>query len=172
MNDKSSAPTATETEKRAAAVKAAQRTARWARIMTKVLISKSSNKSPQRQPQWEIVNFLGPKKGESRGIIDLLAIRKSHADPGEGLKRGDLLDLVIIQVKGGSARYPTENDRKRLLGVKAHYRSREVILSEWQEGSKARFYRLADEDWQLLEKPEEIFSPKSRKLTLAKPNKR
>ena len=149
------------------AAEAAKRTARWARIMTKVLISQSSNKSSRQQPQWEILNFVGRNKAESRGIVDLLAIRKSHAEPGGKLKRGDLLEMVIIQVKGGKAKWPTAEDRERLRVVQERYGAREVLLSEWREGSRACFYRLSDDEWQLLANPEEVFSPKTKKLTLA-----
>jgi len=42
---------------------------------------------------------------EWRGIVDVIAIRKdtSHSDH-ELLKSGDLLDIILIQTKGGSDR--------------------------------------------------------------------
>jgi hypothetical protein len=42
------------------------------------------------------------------GNRGLIAIRKNTAQPsGELLKRGDLFDIILIQIKGGLARGPT-----------------------------------------------------------------
>ena len=55
--------------------------------------------------RWQLVSFRGAKKGEWRGVVDLIAIRKDTAEPKtDTLKRGDLFDLVLVQLKGGSAR--------------------------------------------------------------------
>ncbi|MBA2438741.1 MAG: hypothetical protein H0V52_10420 [Acidimicrobiia bacterium] len=51
---------------------------------------------------WEIVNFTGRAGRESAGIVDLLAIRKDHTI--DLVKhRGDYFEMILIQVKGGSA---------------------------------------------------------------------
>jgi hypothetical protein len=68
--------------------------------MTKWLITKSG----EAGVRWRFVQFGGVTGSESRGIVDILAIRKNHRTIRDGLKRGDLLDIVLIQVKGGSAR--------------------------------------------------------------------
>jgi hypothetical protein len=61
-----------------------------------------------------VVDFVGPNGCESRGIVDLLAVRKNYAVHDGTLKRGDLLDIVLIQVKGGSASRPAQEDKGRL----------------------------------------------------------
>lgn len=161
----SSAAEAAETAKWLAAKDAAKRTAAWARTMTKVAIAQSSGKGAKAQPQWEVVNFLGRRKSESRGIVDLLVIRKNHDEPGGVLKRGDLFDMVIIQVKGGSARGPSSDDLVRLRKVQEIYGARAVLLSTWKEGKKATFKELTSKGWAPLEDPAAVFSPaRAKKL--------
>jgi hypothetical protein len=61
------------------------------------------------------VSFRGTGKGEWRGVVDLIAIRKNGEQPtGSVLKRGDLFDIILIRVKGGSSRGPTASDCRRL----------------------------------------------------------
>jgi hypothetical protein len=47
--------------------------------------------------------------------VDLLAVRKDHGKPIAETKRGDALQIILIQVKGGSAAMPTTEDGKRGL---------------------------------------------------------
>ena len=79
--------------------KAAQRkaanTARWAVTMTKVRIRRVLART-----RWQLITFCGKSGGESVGIVDLLAVRKDHGPPRGGLKRGDALQVILIQVKG------------------------------------------------------------------------
>ena len=43
--------------------------------------------------------------------VDVIAIRKDTSQPvNRALKRGDLFDIILIQIKGGSARGPTQED--------------------------------------------------------------
>ena len=56
-------------------------------------------------------------RGESVGVVDLVAIRKHHGKPIARTKRGDALQIILIQVKGGRAARPTVDDRKRLQAV-------------------------------------------------------
>jgi hypothetical protein len=120
-----------------------QYTAKWARTMTKWLITYTRRKGVR----WNIVEFGGVTGSESRGIVDLLAIRKDHRTHVPGLKRGDLFDMVLIQTKGGAARRPTKEDKARLLNAAKHHKARAVVLAEWQKGGKPNFYRLEDNDW-------------------------
>jgi hypothetical protein len=53
--------------------------------------------------------------------FDLIAIRKDHRKAASGMKRGDLLNILLIQTKGGSARCPTEEDRVGLSRVAKYY---------------------------------------------------
>ena len=43
------------------------------------------------------MTFHGAAKGESVGVLDLLAVRKNHRTPLAGTKRGDLLQILLIQ---------------------------------------------------------------------------
>ena len=115
----------------------ALRTARWARIMTKWLITHSSRGGVK----WQVVSFNGPKGQESAGIVDMIAIRKNHAAPQLG-SRGDLFEIILVQVKGGSAKFPTDDDVKRLMSVKAHHRASKVVLVEWKQAKKLACYVL------------------------------
>lgn len=134
------------------AVQRASRTCRWAKTMTAWLVSWSQTKGAK----WHIVDFVGPSGCESRGIVDLLAVRKNHAVCGGALKRGDLLDIILIQVKGGSAPFPTLEDINRLKKVARHHRARAIVLSEWRARTRLQLHVLKRSRW-LPIKPEEVF---------------
>ena len=130
----------------------AQKTARWARTMTKWLITYSN----KRGVKWRFVEFGGSTGSESYGIVDILAIRKDHKTRNEKIKRGDFLDMVLIQTKGGSARFPTEEDKRRLHAVAEHHRAKAIVLAEWKRQEKLNFYRLEEHEWIPVD-PKEIF---------------
>ena len=132
--------------------KKAKDTARWARTMTKWLITKSG----QADVRWRFVEFGGVTGSESRGIVDILAIRKNHRTTRDGLKRGDLLDIVLIQVKGGSAQRPSENDIDRLRAVKEYHHARTVVLAEWKKDRELKLSELVGQQW-VARTPSEIF---------------
>jgi len=92
--------------------------------------------------RWQLVTFYGVAGGESVGIVDLLAIRKDHRCARGAMKRGDALQMILIQVKGGTAPMPTAEDTKRLLAVANWHRARQVMLASWKKGSAAQFYEL------------------------------
>jgi hypothetical protein len=123
-------------------VEKAAHTARWATTMTKVGIRQALSKKPF--PRWHFVEFAGKQGAESRGIVDLVAIRKDHSAPVGDLKRGDSLDIVFIQVKGGSAARPTDDDAKRLRTVKQMHKAKHVLLATWKKGHAAKFFTLRD----------------------------
>lgn len=129
--------------------------------MTKVVISQN-NGNP---PFWHVVNFLGPGKSESRGIVDLIAIRKNQNEHERPLKRGDLFDIVLIQVKGGSARWPTDTDRERLRKVGEEYHAKAILLSEWKAGTMPVIYRLTGDDWESV-KAADVFGGPRRKVSV------
>jgi hypothetical protein len=127
---------------------AAIRTAKWATTMTKWRIgfetrgrrlTKTGVKPARR---WQLVGFPGPAGRESAGIVDLMAIRKDHTTNNGKFKRGDLFEIILIQVKGGGARRPNADDIRRLRAVAKRYNARDVILAEWVKASHQRFYRL------------------------------
>src|SRR5947207_12097734 len=84
-------------------------TARWAVTMTKVRIRRVASRT-----RWQLVTFYGKSGGESVGVVDLLAVRKDHGEPVHRTRRGDALQIILIQVKGGSAAKPTPEDAVRL----------------------------------------------------------
>ena len=129
----------------------AAKTARWAITMAKAFISIAGKDGVK----WRLVEFSGPTGTESRGIVDVLAIRKNHQNI-EGFKRGDLFDIVLIQSKGGSAAPPSPDDIKRLEAVARYHRARAIVLVEWKRKEKLNFYRLVGTDWKQF-KPAEIF---------------
>lgn len=131
--------------------KRAQLTAKWARTMTKWLITRSRKNGAK----WRLVDFGGPTGAESYGIVDLVAVRKDHR-LGENSRRGDRLEIVLIQVKGGGAAMPTAKDVERLRSVMAHHRASAVVLSEWKRGKKLAMYKLAGREWRAIA-PSEVF---------------
>lgn len=130
----------------------ASRMCRWAKTMTSWLITWDRSKGAR----WHIVDFVGPNGCESRGIVDLLAVRKNHSIQDDVVKRGDLLDLVLIQVKGGNARFPTQGDIERLKKVARHHGAKAVVLSEWKRGKCPQLYLLQRNRWLPIE-PQEVF---------------
>jgi hypothetical protein len=111
----------------------------WAVTMTKWLITKAN-----RGVRWQIVEFLGPSGGESTGIVDLIAIRKDHCKPSGDMRRGDCFEIILLQVKGGNAGWPTPSDVGRLRHVAKHHRAKCVVLAEWKKGTQPSFYRLSN----------------------------
>ncbi len=118
-----------------AAQREAAKTARWAVTMTKVRIRQVLSRT-----RWQLVTFCGKAGGESRGVVDLLAVRKDHGKPIAGTKRGDTLQIILIQVKGGSAAMPTTEDGKRLRAVAKRHHARNILLAIWKRGSAVRFF--------------------------------
>ena len=137
------APRAKESTKQSVEQSPAQkalRTARWARIMTKWLISHSSKGGVK----WQVVSFNGPAGQESAGIVDMIAIRKSHRPSESSVRRGDLFEIILIQVKGGTAKFPSPEDIARLVYVKDYHRADKVVLAEWKRRERMCCYLLPD----------------------------
>jgi hypothetical protein len=74
----------------------AHRTAKWAVIMAKVGIRQAIAENPW--PHWHILSFNGPDGRESKGVVDLIAVRKDHGKPLPGTKRGDALVQALRHV--------------------------------------------------------------------------
>jgi len=99
--------------------------------------------------RWQFVDFLGPSGGESAGIVDILAIRKSGSAPGiEGLKKLDLFDILIMQVKGGGAPDPTPEDISRMRLVAQHYVAKKIVLFKWNKSKpkETGYFVLGEND--------------------------
>jgi len=88
------------------------------------------------------VTFYGNSGAESVGVVDMLAIRKDHSKPMGAAKRGDALQIILIQVKGGTAASPTSEDATRLRVVAKRHGACDVLLATWKKGTAARFFRL------------------------------
>ena len=112
---------------------------------------------------WQLVTFEGPAGAESVGIVDLIAIRKDHGSPLHGTKRGDNFQIILIQVKGGSAAMPTTEDCQRLREVARRHRAHQTLLATWKKGKCASFQRLRPKhakglrDWIEVEDQNSIF---------------
>lgn len=115
-------------------------TAKWSVTMTKVRIRQAAANAPW--PRWHILGFSGRAGGESTGVVDLIAIRKDHAQPSLGLKRGDAFQIILIQVKGGYAANPTAADGERLRIVARRHRAHKVLLAAWKKGKAPKFFTL------------------------------
>ena len=114
----------------------AHATGRWAETMCRALGSRVANR-------WTFISFRGANKGEWRGVVDLIAIRKDTGQPSDpALKPGDLFDIVLVQVKGGGARDPSAEDCARLQRVARRYHALHVVLFQWKKGKVADYFRL------------------------------
>jgi hypothetical protein len=98
--------------------------------------------------RWQFVAFAGPFGGESRGIVDLVAIRRDHRENEAPFLLGDLFEIVFVQIKGGSAAWPTVNDVLRLKAVQRRYRAKAVVLASWRKGAEPTFYVLKRGAWE------------------------
>jgi hypothetical protein len=121
----------------APAWKKAGNTDRWTEILFRALTSRVAKR-------WRFVSFRGAGGGEWRGIVDVLAIRKDTSRSShELLKSGDLFDIILVQMKGGSARMPSAVEIRRLMAVKSRYRAQEIILFAWKRAKSCDFYKLS-----------------------------
>lgn len=87
-----------------------------------------------------------------------MAIRKdtSHSDH-QLLKSGDLFEIVLVQMKGGSASSPSAYDILRLRAVKQRYRAVAIVLFAWKKGVSASYSKLGQgEEW-IRSSAKEIF---------------
>jgi len=130
----------------------AANTARWAVTMTKVRI-----RGIAARTRWQLVTFNGPSGAESAGIADMLAVRKDHRQAKGALKRGDPLQMMLIQVKGGSAARPTADDAQRMRAVARWHRIGRVLLAIWKRGRAVRFFGLHGKSWTEIEDLADIF---------------
>lgn len=95
--------------------------------------------------------------------VGMLAIRKDHGDPPSGAKRGDLFQIILIQVKGGYAVKPTAEDGTRLRIAARRHGACAVLLAARKKGKAARFFSLrrnarnGERDWTEVEDLNAIF---------------
>jgi hypothetical protein len=140
------------------AQKKASKTARWAVTMTKVRIRRVLART-----RWQLVTFYGASGGESVGVVDLLAVRKDHRTPPPGMKRGDALQLILIQVKGGEAAMPTDEDASRLRALARRHHAHKVLLASWKRGTQVSLFSLRRkgtdkrQEWKEVLNVEDVF---------------
>jgi len=116
--------------------KKAANTDRWTVILFRAL----SNRVAKR---WRFVSFRGVGGGEWRGIVDVVGIRKNTSKSDHRLlKSGDLFDIVLVQMKGGSAKSPDPMEIRRLRAVARRYRANDVVLFTWRKGDGCMFWKL------------------------------
>ena len=126
--------------RKAAETRLITQNAKWAVTMAKVRIRQAVAKAPW--PHWHLLTFTGKKGGDSRGAVDMIAIRKDHGEPYPGTNRGDTFQIILVQVKGGSSAMPTEDDRNRLRKVAKRHDACGILLATWKKGKSARFFSL------------------------------
>lgn len=120
-----------------AAWQKAANTDRWTEILFRAL----SNRVAKR---WRFISFRGAGGGEWRGIVDVLGIRKDTSESDHQLmKSGDLFDVVLVQMKGGSAKWPSAGEIRRLRAVARRYRAKHIILFTWKIHEGCTFQKLA-----------------------------
>ena len=120
----------------------AHATGRWAETMFRALSARVAKR-------WQFISFRGAGKGEWKGVVDVLAIRKNTAIPSAAdLKRGDLFEIILVQIKGGAAKAPTDTDCLRLQAVAKHYNAKDIVQFCWVKGKKVEFSILQqDRTW-------------------------
>jgi hypothetical protein len=70
----------------------------------------------------------------------------------------DAMQMMLIQVKGGSAPMPTAEDAQRLRAVARRHGADRVLLKSWKPGRAVRFFRLQTSGkWRPVDKLETIF---------------
>lgn len=125
--------------------------------MTQVAIRRATK--DKAFPRWHFIKFVGKDGSESRGVVDLVAIRKDHGEPEKGTKRGDALQIILIQVKGGAAARPTDEDAARIRMIAKRHGACGILLATWKKGSEARFYTLHGKrnEWQPVDNLLDVF---------------
>jgi hypothetical protein len=111
------------------------------------------------------VTFPGRNKKESRGVVDLIAIRKDHTSECTGIKKGDPFQIYLIQVKGGVAANPTAEDAARLRIVAKRHGACGVLFARWRRPKAAKFWSLRsrtspDGDWVQVDDLAAVFGRK------------
>jgi len=130
--------------------KKAGNTDRWTEILFRALTSRVAKR-------WRFVSFRGTGGGEWRGIVDVLAIRKDTAHSNHHiLKSGDLFELILVQMKGGSARKPNAAEIRRLQAIKSRYGAKDIVLFCWTKGKSCVFSKLSRGAWK-ASNPRDIF---------------
>jgi hypothetical protein len=119
----------------------ARQTDRWTETMFRAL-------STRHAKRWRFASFRGAGGGEWCGVVDVLAVRKDTSKPDDQiLKSGDLFEMILVQMKGGSAEKPKKTDIRRLQAVKRRYGAKDIVLFCWKKGEMCSFEKLTGGKW-------------------------
>ena len=131
--------------------KKAGNTDKWTEILFRALTAKVAKR-------WKFVSFRGAGGGEWCGVVDVLAIRRDTSRSHHRVfKSGDLFEIVLVQMKGGSARSPSAADVHRLRAVKKRYRAEAIVLFAWKNGVSSHFSTLGRGTGWIRSSAKEIF---------------
>jgi hypothetical protein len=74
--------------------------------------------------------------------VDTIAIRKDTRK-----SKGDRFEVILVQLKGGSAKMPNADERERLRDTGKRYNAK-VVLFEWRpKKGWCKFSVLKGDDW-------------------------
>lgn len=129
----------------------AANTDRWTETLFRALTTRVAKRG-------RFVSFRGIGGGEWRGVVDVLAIRKDTArSDHQLLESGDFFEIILVQMKGGSARRPKAADTKRLRVVKNRYGATDIVLFTWKRGSGCKFEKLGSGEKWVSSSAKELF---------------
>ena len=93
--------------------------------------------------RWKVVSLRGKSGADSKGVVDLVAVRRNLRLPApHGLAAGDLLDSVIVRLHSADAAKPTPKDVARLRRVARRYAALRIVLHTWTKGAPGEFHLL------------------------------
>lgn len=93
--------------------------------------------------RWTFVSLRGKSGTDSKGVADLVAIRRNLRLPApHGLAVGDLLDIVLVRLSNADAPRTTPSDVARLRRVARRYAALRVVLHTWTKGAPGEFHLL------------------------------
>lgn len=120
----------------------ARRTDAWTERLCRAL-------SMREAKRWKLVSFRGDDGGESRGVVDILAVRRNTAAVVHDILRPyDLFEIILIQAKGGSAAAPSAYDVARLRLVAERYNAKAIVFYRWRKGRESTFKALGPTGWE------------------------
>ena len=132
---------AARTRRQNVAVAKARRNGRVAETLFRALTARL-------QSRWRLVSFRGRRGGESRGVVDVLAVRRRTRGGAEyGLRSGDLFEFILVQLKGGDAREPSDSDVVRLRTVAGQIGATRVVLYSWKDKARSTYQILDADGW-------------------------
>jgi hypothetical protein len=90
------------------------------------------------------LGFPDPPVGNRPGLSTYLQSERTIKNLNAPFKRGDLFEIILIQIKGGGAKRPNKSEIKWLRDVAKYYNARDVVLAEWVKGNQLKFNWLVN----------------------------